>query len=343
MLQPVRIIVWVISIAAAAMFLVLAGCASSCLFRSPRPRARSWRTCCASRPHQALYTEPSLRYISFPIMPGFPAVVALLARVVDAAIWEPRIVSTLAACLTGALVVRIVWLETQSWTLAVAGGGLFFMASGGVVGPYDLGRPEPLMLAARAARALGAALRHRAIDGGGLGDPAGGGGDDAARSRVVRARGDHPPGDQRPEATDRARAVGHSVVGGRVLVPRPALGTLAQLLRLGRALHTIKFDGGQLVMFVRDMLLRSFGAVTVAVLLSCAMPKRPWVGRDGVWMAMASAGLIIALISTLNPLADPASRTALVLGFAIFGPLALHVVVKHLGAWLARAAPPAIT
>src|SRR4249919_1455513 len=139
MLQPVRIVVWIISIAAAAMFLVLAAVRLGVPLPLTAAEGAIMEHVLRLASHQALYTEPSLRYVPFPIMPGFPAVVALLARVVDAAIWEPRVVSTLAACLTGALAVRIVMLETQSWTLAVAGGGLFFMASGGIAGPYDLG------------------------------------------------------------------------------------------------------------------------------------------------------------------------------------------------------------
>src|SRR5262245_60351878 len=121
MLQPVRILVWVISIAAAVMFLVLAGVRLAVPLPLTAAEGAIMEHVLRIAQHQALYTEPSLRYIAYPIMPGFPCVAAMLARVIDAAIWEPRIVATLAACLTGALAVRIVWLETQSWTLAVAG------------------------------------------------------------------------------------------------------------------------------------------------------------------------------------------------------------------------------
>ena len=54
-------------------------------------------------------------------MPGAPLLVALLVRLFDAHLWEPRLLALLLHCATAALVAWVVHRETRSATLGAAG------------------------------------------------------------------------------------------------------------------------------------------------------------------------------------------------------------------------------
>jgi hypothetical protein len=95
---------------------------------------------------QALYGPPTLDFIPLAYMPGYMMVVAPLVRIFGPHLWEGRLVALIEALLLAALIGRVVWRETRSRALALAGPGLLFAGFGYAAGSYDLIQPNSQML-----------------------------------------------------------------------------------------------------------------------------------------------------------------------------------------------------
>ena len=57
------------------------------------------------------------------LMPGYPIAVSILVQLFTAQLWEPRLISLVAALATAGLAAMIVRLETLNWTVAVSSCG----------------------------------------------------------------------------------------------------------------------------------------------------------------------------------------------------------------------------
>jgi hypothetical protein len=280
-----------------------------------------------------IYVEPTLEFITLAYMPGYATVSSLLARVFGPALWEPRLVSLLAMCVNASLVARILWLETHERTLAVAGAGILIAAFGVTGAHYDVGRPDSLMLclalsgltvlrytrrlrgAMLAALLLTcafftkqhavwfviAALFHLALS-------------DRMRFWVFLA----------------VALVG--CVGGYFLL-RAWLGPWFSFFTWEVPTHWSSLDKVRILNYVGRGLFGTLGILTMAGLLSLALPDRPWEGPRGVWWWAALGAVCTGFMATLDPDAFRHVINPTVLMFSVLGPLALWMVVGHVSAW----------
>jgi hypothetical protein len=277
-----------------------------------------------------LYAEPSLQYVPLPIMPGYPMAAASLARMFDPALWQLRLIAILSTLGIALLAIRILWAESKSWTVAFAGAGIFLLASGGVTGACDLGRPGPLALLlvlagftqlrfdGRAIAALMAAVWFAAaffvqIEMGWF----------ALAACLFLA------GHDRRRLAWFLPAVTLFCAGVYALLANH----WSPWFTWDVPVHALALDPERMAIGMRDLALRAFGPMTVVALLSFAMPKRPWVGGEGAWMWFTAAGLLCGLGASAEPWRGPHAWLPLVVGLSVFGPCAVGGLVKHLAAW----------
>jgi hypothetical protein len=84
---------------------------------------------------------------------------------------------------------------------------------------------------------------------------------------------------------------------------------------------------------VGDQLLGRLGVLTLAAVMSFAMPTAPWRGKGGLWMCMGIAALVAGLVSTQTTDAAPWALLPSVVALSVLGPLSMQRVTAHLSAW----------
>jgi hypothetical protein len=267
------------------------------------------------------------------LMPGYPIAVSLMVQLFTAQLWEPRVISLVAALATAGLAAMIVRLETLNWTIAVTSCGFVLAGFGLLVGRPEVARPEIVMMAL----SLGAYFALRTIRG-----IAG-----AVAAAVlltvawmintqavwfVAAAMFYLAYEERPRLIAFMACV---VVlgGGTYLALSGLLGPWFNYNAWDGVVQSLKFNPGELVRYTGDQLLGKLGVLTMAVVLSCSLPTAPWLGPGGMWWSMGFATVGAGLIATQSSFAGPQLMVPIVVLLALLGPISMQKITRHLSAW----------
>jgi hypothetical protein len=277
-----------------------------------------------------IYVEPSLSYIPLSYMPFYAAVSSLLARAFGPALWEPRLVSMLSAFGIAAVVMNVLRAETRSWTLGLAGAALYLLGFGITGSCYDVARPDSLMLLLAFGGLL--VLRHTT---GGWGAVAG------ALLLVVAfftkqhaamfllAALVHMAFNDRRRLPVFALTLFVGCGGGYGLL-QLALGPWFSFYTWEVPSHWSQFSRIRLFNYLSHGVFGSLALLTIASLLSLAVPERPWRGPSGIWAWATLGALGTGVLATLDPYAYRHVLSPTMVALSIMGPLSLHRVALRL-------------
>jgi len=270
--------------------------------------------------------EPSL-------MPGYPFAVSLLVGAFGPGLWEPRALALLATLLIALMILAIIRLETESWTLAVAGVGFLLLGYGLLAEPPAVARPETLMLllallgffALRLTNGVVGVLLSSVLFAAAFFT-------DLAAAWFVAAAIfalmiDEP---RRLVVFTLTIAV---LIGGAYVAFSQMLGPWFNFNAWDHPLAALRFSAARPLHYVGDHLLGKLGVLSLAAVLSFAMPTQPWRGKGGLWMCMGIAALLGGLLSTQSTAFGPQSLIASVVVLALVGPISMQRVTRHLAAW----------
>jgi hypothetical protein len=277
------------------------------------------------------YQEPSQSAPS--LMPGFPLAVLPLVQTFGARPWEPRALALLITLLIASLAMTIVRLETESWTLAVTSVGFLALGYSLLAAPPGIARPELLMLLlgllaflvlrlthGNAGAVLAAVLCSAAF----FCDP--------QAAWYIAAAACALALEDRRRLLVFTLVVGVLVGGGHVALSW-LLGPWFNSSVWGNPLQSIRWNLAEPLRFVGDHLLGRLGMLTLAAVLSFALPIAPWRGKGGLWMWMSMAALGAGLISTQTAGFGPATLVPSLVVLALVGPISMHRVMRQLAAW----------
>jgi len=266
------------------------------------------------------------------LMPGFPFLLSALQQTFGSDLWLPRLLALLAALGAAALIVWILKMEGQDWTLAVSGAGLMLAGYTLLAGGPGVARPEPIMLllvllgymtlrfthgitgvlvavllfAAACLTQLTAVWFTAA----------------ACVSQVF---------DERKRLVVLVLAMGVVFGGGYVMLSERwgwfNAATWETLIR------TVQFAPFGLLHFAGDELLGKLGVLTLTIVLSFALPNPGWRARGGIWLYMGAAMVGVGLLATQSARVGPQALIPTVTVLAILGPLSMQRVTKHLSSW----------
>jgi hypothetical protein len=280
----------------------------------------------------ALYSEPA-RTDEPSLMPGFPFAVSALVRMFDADLWEPRLVAILASLLLTWLVLAIVRLETESWTLAVAGAASVLMGYGLLAEPPGVARPETLMLLCallglwvlRVTTRLWGALLAAVLIG-------------AACFTQQSAMWFVAAAMFTLAIDDRKRLLAFTltsavVIGGGYVALSRLLGPWFNFNVFDEPLRALAFRPAAPLHFIGDHLLGKLAVPTLAAVLSFAMPTPPWRGKGGIWMCAAIAAAVGGVLGSQATGFGPPSLIPSIVVLAIVGPISMQRVTRHLSAY----------
>jgi len=281
---------------------------------------------------QPAYAEPA-HPESEAMMPGLPLAVSVFVRAAGPDIWEPRIVALLSILLCLGLVMMLVRLETRSWTLAITSAGFLALGLNLLAPPPDVARPEMVMMPFVLAGFF--ALR--------LSDDFGG----PLLSAVAFTAAFFVA----PQALwfvaaamfalaidSRQRLLVFTLVlailagGGYVLLSN-LWGPWFNVAAWGNPLESLRWNPGGILQLVGGDLLGKLGVLTLAAVLSFALPTSPWRGKGGLWMCLALAALAGTLVATQVASFNPAAATPCLVALAVLGPVSMQRVLSHLSAW----------
>ncbi len=323
-----RALLWIASAGAFAWYLTLA-----------------WRSLASSMPadpaetllleHAARFARGDSPYVEpsrggMPLMPLFPLLVSCLVRLFDVGIRETRGLALLASLLTAAAAGSIVRKETRSSTFGIAAAAHLLMSQSAI--PLTA-RPEPLML-------LFALLGAQALRG-----TAGRPGALLAALPFGAACFTHPAGlwfalaallhlgvhDPR-RATAYGLGLATLVCGAQLELSR-AFGPWFNYFAWDAGAQALRFAPGALLRYAGSQILGTLGVFSLAMVLSFALPIRPWHGAVGIWTWLAFAGLAAGMLATQSRLgAGEAMRFAAVV-LAILGPVSAVRITQHLSNW----------
>jgi hypothetical protein len=85
--------------------------------------------------------------------------------------------------------------------------------------------------------------------------------------------------------------------------------------------------------YVGGDLLGRLGVLTLAAVLSFALPTAPWRGKGGLWTLMGIAALAEGLAGTQTSGWDAGSLAPSVITLAVLGPVSMQRVLGHLSSW----------
>jgi hypothetical protein len=280
----------------------------------------------------SVYLEPS-RPDDPALMPGFPLAAAPLVQAFGPEVWVPRALAL--ACLfgIGLLVLAIVRLETASWTLAVTSVGFLALGFNLLAAPPGLARPELLMLLFALAAFLVLRLSHGmggAVVAAVLGSAAFF--TDAQAVWFLAAALFSLALDERRRLLAFTLVTGVCVGGGYVLLSR-ALGPWFNFSAWGDPGQLLRWNPVGPLQYVGDDLLGKLGVLTLATVLSFALPVAPWRGKTGLWMCMGAAAVAAGLLSTQTAEFGPATLIPSLVALAMVGPVSMQRVTGHLSAW----------
>lgn len=267
------------------------------------------------------------------LMPGFPIAVSLLAQIFGPQLWEPRVLSLIGALVTAGLVLMVVRFESQSWTIAISGCGFVVAGYALLVGRPEVARPEIVMMAL----ALGGFVALRTIRGvtGAV----------CAAVLLTLAWLFHAEAAWFVAAAlfylayeERPRLVAFMACtlvlgGGGYLLLSAFLGPWFNYNAWDSLVMAMRFNPGELVRYAGDQLLGRLGVLTMAAVLSFALPAAPWLGPAGMWVCMGFATVCAGLFATQSAFAGPQSLVPSVVILAILGPVSMQRITRHLSAW----------
>ncbi|MBI5710119.1 MAG: hypothetical protein HZC42_07445 [Candidatus Eisenbacteria bacterium] len=280
---------------------------------------------------QPIYVEPSLRFIALAYMPLFATVSAFLAHAFGPHFWEPRLFSVAAVVGNAALVVRILRAETRSWTVAAAGAGFYLMGFGITGSCYDVARPDSLMLflalsglavlrfTTGTRGALAAALlltlafftkQHAAW--------------------FALAAAAHLALNDRPRLLPFTLAMALGAGGGFALLTL-WLGPWFPFFTLQVPAGWSQLSPVRIAQYLGHGVLGSLALMSGSVLLSLALPEKPWRGPAGLWLLAGLAALGTGLMATLDPSAYRHVLMPTLMVAAVLGPLSIVRVTRALG------------
>lgn len=279
---------------------------------------------------QPLYVEPTLRFITLAYMPLYTYLVAPLVALFGPHLWTGRLVSLIASLLAAALVGWMVRSESGSRVLGLASAGLYLMGQGFSRGSYDTFRPDPLMLllvvaglvALRISRGLPGALlsallltlafftkQHAACFG------------VAALLHLLW--------NDRRRAPVFALALFVGCAGGFFLLSR-VLGPWFSFYVYDVPSHWSTLSRARIQGYLGGELFGRFALLSLPVVLSLALPERPWRGPSGLWWWAGLGGLATGLLATLDPYAFHHVLMPTLTALSLVGPLALQRVTQRL-------------
>ena len=332
MRSVLRFLLWTASVGALACYLFLAFQD----LRHPRPLDASERALLVNAERivagQPLYREPA-SLASAQVLPGFPVVLSVLVNVLGSRLWEPRVLSILALLACALLLAIIILNETTSRTMAAVGAGVLLLGCTLLTGPAARGQTESLALllvlsACYSLRQfgevtgalLGSLLLAAACFTDSLAGP-------FLVVAFIHCR-------MRDTRMLIAFALGTALfLGGGYLWMSKAYGPWFNYQASDVLLQTFRFDGAGLLHLLGGQLLGTFGVMTLTVVLSCALPMRPWLGAVGMWTLLAIGGVAAAALATQSGALASHALLPAILGLALAGPLAMQRVTRHLSAW----------
>ncbi len=280
----------------------------------------------------ALYDD-SARPTNPAPMPVYPVVTSLLARTFGLHLWVPRLLALLATLTIGGLILTVVRIETRSWTLALSGLGVLFLGHALLAEQLGVARPETLMLSLvllaflelRVGSGLAAALSAALLL-------------SAAVFVDLRAGWFVVAAAVAIAVEDRRRlvvfaAVVALVVGGGYVALSRAFGPWFNFAAWDGPLASMRANPWGLLHYVCDHLLGKLGISTLAVVLSFALPTRPWHGKSGVWMCFGVASFAAVLWATQRLDFGPHDQIPGIIALAMLGPISIQRVTGHLSTW----------
>ncbi len=278
------------------------------------------------------YPEPS-RLDEPAMMPGLPLVVTPLVRAFGPDVGEPRAIALTCIAVLALLVLAIVRFETASWTLAVTSVGFLVLGMNLLASPPGLARPELLMLVFIAPAFLALRLSDD------LGGPL------VAALLFAAAFFCSPQALWYVAAAmfalwidSRNRMLVFTVVlgllvGGVYVLLSGTLGPWFNAAVWGRPLAGLHWSAEAPLAYVGGDLLGRLGVLTLAAVLSFALPTAPWKGKGGLWMCMGVAAVASALVATQTKDYGPDTLVPTLVALAILGPLSMQRVTGHLSSW----------
>ncbi len=266
------------------------------------------------------------------MMPGVPIAISPAVGLFGAGLWIPRTLTVITTLLIAGLVLLSVRRETESWTLAAASAGFVFLGFGLLVEPPGFVRPESTMLL----MSLLAFYVLRVTFGffGALAS--------ALLFSFAFFSGPHAVWfiagavfatalDDRNRLLPFAGAL-VAMVGGGYFALLSAVGPSLNLNAWEAPLRTLSFNGASLLHYIGDHLLGKLGVLTLAAVLTLALPTQPWRGKGGLWMWMGAATLVLGLLSTQSTEIGSWVLMPSVVMLSILGPISIHRVTRHLSA-----------
>jgi hypothetical protein len=282
--------------------------------------------------NQAMYDEPE-HHDEPALMPGFPFLVWGLSSLFGPGLWVPRALALLATLVLTWLVLTIVRIETKNWTLAMTSAGSILMGYSILTEPPGVARPDTLMLllvvlgyfTLRVTEGVWGALLAAVLMSAAVFTQQQAGWFVAAAFFALAL-------DDRKRLVAFTLAVGAAVGGGYVAFSK-WLGPWFNFAAWDGPFHALHFRPVGPVHYLGDYLLGKLGVLTLAAVLSFAMPIRPWRGKGGLWTCMGFATLAAGLLSTQTLAFGPQSLIPTLVVFALLGAVAMQRVTQHLSAY----------
>lgn len=277
--------------------------------------------------------DDSAEAVSPAPMPGYPLAVSYLMHTFGAQLWVPRFLALLATSLIALLVLTIVRMETDSWTLAVSGMGLVFMGHALLAEPIGIARPDSVMLLLsllaflelRVSTGVGGALAAGVLLAAALFV-------DQQAAWFIAAAGVALAIDDRKRLPGFVLLVGIAIAGGYVVLSN-SLGPWFNFTVWDGPLASIRFSLKGLLHYVCDHLLGKLGISTLAAVLSFALPSRPWRGKSGLWMYFGIASLAAGMLASQSATFGPRDLIPGIVAIAMLGPISIQRVTGHLSTW----------
>ena len=282
--------------------------------------------------HAPLYDGPPAAGMPS-LLPGFPLAAAIPVDLLGPNLLWLRLIALISIVALAIIIMAVVHEETENSTVAVASGSIMLAGYGLLVGNPAAARPEPLMLLL----ALGGGLALRSMPG--------------AAGGLIAAAMMSAASFTQPQALwfalaafvyltreDRGRLLPYTAgmavffAGGYVLLSH-YLGPWFNYHAWDQPLQSLRFDGPGLLQFVGARLLGTLGVLTVMLVLSFALPTRPWRGPGGLWPCIGLAALAAGLLATQRAAPAPQDLAICVAALALVGPISLFRVSQHLSTW----------
>lgn len=327
-----KIILWIFSALALACYIAMVAHG----LRDPHPRdaveaavlEQAARIAQGEMPFSSPAESPGVA-----LMPGPPLVVAGLIALFDSHTWEPRVVALLFMLLTAAGAAMVVYWETANPTLGITGAAFMLLAQGLGAGTPIGGCPQAMLLLLVLLGCL--SLRYTQGMWGAL----------LAVLPFTAACFTHPAGLWFAFAAifhlmvqDRRRCAVYTaalaaLVGGGQIWMTMKLGTGFNFHAWEIPAGLFRFQPLDLLLFVGAQLLGTLGVLTLATVLTFALPTRPWLGAAGVWTWMALGAMAAGMLATqtLSPATDALPIAAVAI--AIVGSVSIQRLINHVAAW----------